>query len=179
MNNKLQQHYENRKKLLPDIQQQALDSFNWLSVLLDIGKKYTLQIDELEDLQIEVMLVLVGLSNPLDLEGELGNKLPLSPVEIDKLLGDINTKILEPIHDYIVNGGPVVSSPMETAGITVVTEQQEGSTITTDSLKPLRIEPFAVDTTNISSLDPAKREDIIEHKLDDIFHETLEHVDHM
>jgi hypothetical protein len=176
MNHKLQQHYENQKKLLPVVQQQALDSFNWLSVLLDIGKKYTLQLDELEDLQIEVMLILVGLSNPIDLEDELGNKLPLSPVEIDKLLEDVNTNILEPIHDYIVNGGPVEKTPLQSAGVSIMSNEY---TDQNTSVAPMRIEPLPVDDMSITSLDPLKRSDIIEHKLDDIFHETLEHVEHI
>jgi hypothetical protein len=47
-------------------------------------------------------------------------------------------------------------------------------------LKPLRIDPRLSSDEAVSIVtENQKREDIIEHKLDDIFHETLEHVEHL
>lgn len=172
-----QKHYQEQLKLLPDISQKAIQSFDWVNILLDIGKSYALQLDELEDLQLETMLLIVGVTPPDDYESQLGSVLPLSKTDMNKLLGDINTKILEPIHDYIVNGGPVAVSTMETAGVSVVSEPDPSSINSTFS--PVRIEPKPIDTNTVLSVDNQKREDIIEHKLDDIFHETLEHVEHM
>ena len=114
-----QKHYEENLALLPQVSQQALKSFNWVSVLLDIGKSYALQLDELEDLQVETMMLLVGIVSPDDYESEIGNILPVSKTEISKLLEDINLKILKPIHDYIVNGGPLEQDTVthESAGL--------------------------------------------------------------
>lgn len=172
-----QKHYTENLALLPQISQQAISSFDWVTILLDIGKSYALQLDELEDLQLETMMLIVGITPADDYESELSSVLPLSKTDLGKLLGDINTKILEPIHDYIVNGGPVTISTMETAGVSVVSEQSPSSIDSTFS--PLRIDPQSVDTGVVLPVTDQKREDIIEHKLDDIFHETLEHVEHM
>jgi hypothetical protein len=56
MNDKLRQSFEEQLVYLPEINQQALKSFDWATELLAIGKNYGLHIDELEDLQIETML---------------------------------------------------------------------------------------------------------------------------
>jgi hypothetical protein len=174
-----QKHYQEQLKLLPEISQQAISSFDWVNILLDIGKSYALQLDELEDLQVETMMLIVGITPADEYEQELGSVLPLSKTDLNKLLTDINTKILEPIHDYIINGGPVTSSPMQQSGVNILTGQDAIDT-NEDMLKPLRIDPRLSSDEAVSIVtENQKREDIIEHKLDDIFHETLEHVEHL
>lgn len=175
-----QKHYTENLALLPQISQQAINSFDWVNILLDIGKSYALQLDELEDLQLETMMLIVGITPADEYEHQLSSALPLPKTDFEKLLGDINTRILEPIHDYIVNGGPVEKTiPSETADIVLMTGENSDQEIPTS---PMRIEPLSVDDIDIMSefsLAPVKRDDIIEHKLDDIFHETLEHVEHI
>jgi hypothetical protein len=102
MNDKLKQQFEEQLAYLPDITQQALKSFDWATGILSIGKKHGLYIDQLEDLQIETMLVLVGLVQPEDYPKELMNRLALSPAETDKIIDDINDEIFTPIHNYII-----------------------------------------------------------------------------
>lgn len=174
-----EKHYQEQLKLLPEISQQALTSFNWVNVLLDIGKSFALQLDELEDLQVETMMLLVGITPPDEYEQELIKVLPLSKIEIEKLLDSINEKILIPIHDYIINGGPTKTpDPLTSSGVTLGTDENNSSPVESS---PLIIEPTKLpdDTDLLSTLDPQKREDIIEHKLDDIFHEIPEHIEHL
>lgn len=174
-----EKHYQEQLKLLPEISQQAISSFNWIGVLLDIGKSYALQLDELEDLQLETMMLLTGIASADEYESELSGLLPLSKIELSKLLGDVNAKILQPIHDYIINGGPITPGPMEQAGVNLVNEDESITTQNTSTYSPIRIDPLPVNEDQKLPTDPQKREDIIEHKLDDIFHETLEHVEHV
>lgn len=174
-----EKHYQEQLKLLPEISQQAISSFSWVGVLLDIGKSYALQLDELEDLQLETMMLLTGVASADEYESELSGLLPLSKIELDKLLGDVNTKILGPIHDYIINGGPITPGPMEQAGVSLMSEEEGTTTQKNPIYSPMRIDPLPVNEDQKLSTDPQKREDIIEHKLDDIFHETLEHVEHV
>lgn len=169
-----EKHYQEQLKLLPEISQQALASFNWISVLLDIGKSYALQLDELEDLQVETMMLLVGLTPADKYEQELVNTLPISRTEVIKLLGDINTKILTPVHDYIINGGPVEQTPLQKTGVEIVPTED----ILSNQTSPVKILPSQEQSISLPD-NPEQRKNIIEHKLDDIFHETLEHIEHL
>ncbi len=128
MNEKLKQQFEEQLAYLPTINQEALKSFDWASELIGIGKNYGLHIDELEDLQIETMLLLVGLTSPDDYENELITRLAISPVEARKIIEDINIHVFTPIHDYIVNGGtqkkpPVTGDIMSSVGIEITKDE--------------------------------------------------------
>jgi len=127
MNEKLKQQFEEQLVYLPDINQQALKSFDWATQLLSIGHQYGLHIDQLEDLQIETMMLLVGLVSPDQYPDHLTEKLAVSPTEITKIIGQINEQIFSPIHDYIVSGGikPVITpaSVMESAGLEITTDE--------------------------------------------------------
>lgn len=126
MNEKIRQQFENQLTYLPTINQQALRSFDWATELIAIGKNYGLHVDELDDLQIETMLVLVGLVDPNQFQNELINRLAISSIEAEKIISDINDRIFTPIHDYIVNGGKKMESTpttiMESVGFQMTTE---------------------------------------------------------
>ena len=115
MNEKLRQTFEEQLTYLPSINQQALRSFDWATELVGIGKQYGLHVDQLDDLQIETMLVLVGITNPDDYPNELITRLAISPSEADKIIEQVNDRIFTPIHDYIVRGGPIMNPPTDTA----------------------------------------------------------------
>ncbi len=126
MNEKLRQQFEGELVYLPEINQQALKSFDWATELLAIGKNYGLHIDELEDLQIETMLVMVGLVPPENYQNELITRLAISPTEANKIIEQVNERIFTPIHDYIVNGGPkkptTPAGVMESAGFEITND---------------------------------------------------------
>lgn len=127
MNEKLKQQFEEQLTYLPDINQQALKSFDWATELISIGHGYGLHVDQLEDLQIETMLVMVGLTPPDQYETELITRLALSPIEATRIIEEVNKKIFSPIHDYIVRGGPekpaTPATAMESAGFKMTTEE--------------------------------------------------------
>lgn len=126
MNDKLRKSFEEQLVYLPEINQQALKSFDWATELLSIGKNYGLHIDQLEDLQVETMLVMVGLVQVKDYPNELIMRLAISPSEANRIIEQVNDRIFTPIHDYIVNGGPkVVTTPtgvMESAGFEITND---------------------------------------------------------
>lgn len=135
MNEKLRQQFEDQLIYLPAINQEALRSFDWATELIAIGKNYGLHIDELDDLQIETMLVLVGLITAEQYPNELINRLAISPTEADKIISDINERVFIPIHDYIVSGGKKAEQTpktiMESAGFQITTEESPVPAITT------------------------------------------------
>ncbi len=121
MNDTLRKTFEEQLTYLPAVNQQALRSFDWATELVGIGKQFGLHIDQLEDLQIETMLVLVGVVSAEDYENELITRLAVSPSEAEKIIEQVNEKIFVPIHDYIVRGGPDTPAPtsaeiMQSAG---------------------------------------------------------------
>lgn len=127
MNEKIRQQFEEQLAYLPEINQRALKSFDWATELVAIGKTYGLHIDELEELQIETMLLLVGLTSPDDYEKELIERLAISPIEAGKIIEDVNKRVFSPIHDYIVNGGTKTETApadiMESSGIQITKDE--------------------------------------------------------
>lgn len=177
MNDKLRKSFEEQLVYLPEINQQALKSFDWATELLSIGKNYGLHIDQLEDLQIETMLVLVGLVQPEEYANELIMRLAISPSEANRIIEQVNDRIFTPIYDYIVNGGPKVATTptgvMESAGFEItnddapVVTQTENfvrvggiaspmQTIIADDVKPVPqpIQPAAVTPTITTGTTP-------------------------
>ncbi|HQV64667.1 MAG TPA: hypothetical protein PKZ56_00290 [Candidatus Paceibacterota bacterium] len=147
MNEKLKQQFEEQLIYLPDINQQALKSFDWATQLLSIGHQYGLHIDQLEDLQMETMMLLVGLISPEQYPDHLTEKLAVSPTEISKIIEQINHQVFIPIHDYIINGGdnPITTpeNVMGSAGLEITTDETPintappGPTIRTGGSTPI------------------------------------------
>lgn len=139
MNEKIRQQFEEQLAYLPTINQEALKAFDWATELIGIGKNYGLHVDELEDLQIETMLLLVGLTSPDNYEKELIERLAIPPSEVNKIIEQINERIFTPIHEHIVNGGPKTQSTpatiMESAGLEMTKDDSPTlSTQNTDTL---------------------------------------------
>lgn len=174
MNERLKQQFEEQLTYLPAINQQALRSFDWATELVAIGKNYGLHIDELEDLQTETMLLLVGLITAEQYPNEIINRLAISPAEAEKIIEQVNDRIFIPIHDYIVNGGvtqastpttimqsagfemtkddsPVPTSPdtmIRMGGTTPVTQSiPESKPTPTITTSPLQFHPVAENST--------------------------------
>ncbi len=137
MNKKIRQQFEEQLAYLPTINQEALKAFDWATELVGIGKNYGLHIDELEDLQIETMLLLVGLTSPDNYEKELIERLAIPPSEAEKIIEQINERIFTPIHEYIVNGGNKPTTPatiMESAGLQITDDTPVPTTASPASL---------------------------------------------
>lgn len=180
MNENFQKTFEEQLAYLPEVNQRALRSFDWATELIAIGKQHGLHIDELEDLQIETMLVLVGLVHPNDYESELINRLAISPAEAGKIIADINTHVFIPIHDYIINettpkNVPLTPDPapvndLERVGISITQDDQPVPTpqtplarvggsvlnqkISSSSGTPLQFQPGAPMITPVQSPKP-------------------------
>lgn len=110
MNNlspQLQQILENRLRYLPEITGAAINSIDWATRIINIGHKYGLHVDEMEEFQGVVLKSMIGLIAPENFESELINTLALSPATTEKIIGELNTQVFEPIHDYVMNDGKV------------------------------------------------------------------------
>ena len=112
----LQSLLDNRLRYLPPITGAAIQSIDWSSLVIEIGRKYGLHIDEMEDFQAVVLKAMIGLIAPADFENQLITALALSPANADKVITDINVKIFGPIHDYVMRQGKPIDG-MNASGI--------------------------------------------------------------
>lgn len=129
MNEKLRKDLDEQLAYLAPINQQAIQSFDWATELVAIGKQYGLHIDEIEELQHETMMVLVGLVHGQDFTDHIITKLALAPTEATKIVEQVNERIFGPIHEFIVRGGPEKkelseTAIMENAGFQMIQKQE-------------------------------------------------------
>ena len=118
LSSSLQSTLDNRLRYLPPIVGEAIHSVDWSSALITIGKKFGLHIDDMEELQTVVLKSLVGLITPTDLERELISATAFSPANTQKLIQELNERVFEPIHDFVMNQGKK-ADPLHQAGIVV------------------------------------------------------------
>jgi len=116
LSSNLQSLLDNRLRYLPPITGAAIQSIDWSSLVIEIGRKYGLHIDEMEDFQAVVLKAMIGLVAPQDFENQLITTLALSPANADKIIADINLKIFGPIHDYVMRQGKPVDG-LKASGI--------------------------------------------------------------
>ncbi len=119
LSSSLQSVLENRLRYLPEITGRAINSIDWATRIVNIGHKYGLHVDEMEDFQGVVLKSMIGLISPENFENELINALALSPATTEKIVAELNVEIFEPVHDYVMNGGK--GDGMKSAGIVIET----------------------------------------------------------
>lgn len=83
---------------LPKEHQNAIDFSNWEKISGEIGKKYLLDEDETETLQLETASVLFGLVDENDYTQNIENSVGTSKNEAEKIAEEVNQKIFMPIY---------------------------------------------------------------------------------
>ena len=79
---------------LPSDVQTVFSSMKWMDILGDISKKYTLTNDQIEVLGTETTLVMLGIIDAAEYEATIKRDIQVTPVIMEKMLGDIDTLIL-------------------------------------------------------------------------------------
>ena len=102
MTDKLKQIIKEEVVKLPKEKQEAIDSFDWVSISENIGKKYLLSEDEINDLQTETLLILVGLENPNLYALNIENNVGTSKNEAEKIVEEVNQRRFTPISNLFV-----------------------------------------------------------------------------
>ena len=102
MTEKLQQTIKEEVEKLPKEMQEAISALDWTKVAEEIGKKYLLSESEINDLQVETLLVLVGLEDgnfyPQNIEDNVGT----SKDEAEKMADEALQKIFTPINNILI-----------------------------------------------------------------------------
>lgn len=124
LSSNLQSILTNRLRYLPEITSKAITSIDWSTQVVEIGHKYGLHIDDIEELQMVVLKSMTGLADPKDFEMNLISATAASPTTIERLITDLNHHIFEPIHDYVMNQGKA-PDPLAAQGIQLEPEHEE------------------------------------------------------
>jgi hypothetical protein len=103
MTEKLKQKMSEEITKLSKEKQEAINSIDWGKKTEEIGKKFTLTDTEINDLQLETGLVLIGLFDfdlfILNIENEVG----LTTQQATSIANEILNNILSPISDKIIS----------------------------------------------------------------------------
>ncbi len=131
----LTQKIEEQIKKLPSVTQRALHDFDWKTQILAIGKTYDLNLDQLDTLEQETTLVLVGLVPASSYVSELKKRLEISTTAASQIVEDANQKIFMPLRDLVLQYAEEdrdQHATLRDAGIHIG-EDTESSTIVDDN----------------------------------------------
>ena len=101
MTEKLKQIIKREMLKLPKDVQDAMNSLDWVTISEETGKKYFLNESEINDLQVQTLLVLAGLTALDDFAQDIENEVGTSKDEAEKITIEINKKIFTPIDEVI------------------------------------------------------------------------------
>ncbi len=102
MTDKLKQTIKEEVGKLPKENQEVINTFGWEKISEEIGKKYLLTENEINDLQVETLLILVGLEDPDFYANNIENNVGASKDEANKISTEVFEKILTPINDAMI-----------------------------------------------------------------------------
>jgi hypothetical protein len=86
---------------LPESIQELILSSNYQDTLIEIGKKYQLNVEQLGLLEQETTLVMMGLTPTKDFEVELTRELNIDKIKGNQIVTEINEKIFLTIRDLL------------------------------------------------------------------------------
>jgi glutamyl/glutaminyl-tRNA synthetase len=100
-NQKLQDTIKENILMLPKGSQEVINSFDWLGETDKVGNANNLTENKISDLQTEVALVLVGLTNPDWFAKNIEIEVGVSEEESKKIANEVLEKVFKPIADKI------------------------------------------------------------------------------
>lgn len=101
MDEKTAQMIKERFDALPKMIQEVILSTNYEETLLEIGKKYNLNVEQLGILERETTLVMMGLTPTKDFETELTRELNVDKIKGFQIVKDINEKVFLKIRELL------------------------------------------------------------------------------
>jgi hypothetical protein len=97
MTEKLKQNLKEQLALLPKESQGVINSFDWVKISEEIGKKYFLTEEDINMFQADVGLVLVGLAEQEYLAQDIEDDVIISKDHAEKMAEEVIEKILKPM----------------------------------------------------------------------------------
>ncbi len=100
-NSPVQKTIDQHMKTLPEDVQEAIHGSSWERKILMIGRKYGLHVDQLEILQTELSLAVLGLTGRDEFARETMHEARIDKQTMDLMVVDINKEIFEPIRTHL------------------------------------------------------------------------------
>ncbi len=104
MTDKLQQITKEEIQKLPSINQMAINSIDWPTIVEGIGGKYVLSESAINDLLVQTLLVLIGLTSLDNYKVNVENEVGMGGEEADRLATEVTEKIFIPIANIGIEG---------------------------------------------------------------------------
>jgi NAD kinase len=101
MTDKLKNIIKEELEKLPKENQDAINALDWASIVEAIGKN-SLNENGINNLQVETLLVLIGLEDPNFFVNKIENEVGTTTDEAEKIAEEIVQKIFTPISDILV-----------------------------------------------------------------------------
>lgn len=94
---------EERMREIPAPLAEAIRNSGWENIVFEIGRRYSLHVDDIGEIQNELILVLTGITHPDEFRSILINEIGIPSDKTDLIINDINEKINEKIKDFLKN----------------------------------------------------------------------------
>ncbi len=101
MTNDLEQTIKEELKRLPRENQMALSDFDWIKAVEIIGKNYLLKPEEINALQAETSLVLLGIEDGYSYPFNIKNNVGIEIEKAEKIAAEAEEKIFGPIYENL------------------------------------------------------------------------------
>jgi hypothetical protein len=102
MTDKLKNIIKEEMAKLPKENQEMIGILDWAKMTEEIGKKFLLNENEINDLQVETFLILIGLEDPDSYANNIENEVGTSKDEAEKMSAEITQKIFIPINEALI-----------------------------------------------------------------------------
>lgn len=99
--NNTEQLIKDHLATLPEPVRKAIASFDWAREVFDIGRKHSMHVDRIGELQTEVMLVVLGLTSPRQFQEELMERIEPNRDIALEVSDEVNEKVFIRIRDFM------------------------------------------------------------------------------
>ena len=97
MTEKLKETIQEEIRKLPKDAQEVIGSLDWAKITEEVGRKYLLDEDEINNLQLETLLILIGIEDGNDYAENIEDEVGTSKDEAKKITEEISQKIFTPM----------------------------------------------------------------------------------
>lgn len=92
---------EERMQEIPEALAKAIKVSGWEKIVFDIGRKHSLHVDDIGQLQNELIMVLVGIVHPDEFRSVVVNEIGISADKAGMIIEEINTQVNEKIKNAL------------------------------------------------------------------------------
>lgn len=101
MDDKLEKIIKERFEALPESIQEIILSSNYEDKLLEVSKKYNLNVEQMGKLELQTTMILMGLGHPDNFQAELTKDLDIDAEKVRQIVKEINDGIFAKIRELL------------------------------------------------------------------------------